>query len=76
MVKEYRHKILPSLTYPGSSPASGGMPGWMNALTFGRDVAPLGRDAGCHGLCPWGSTRKTLWPLTFLTIQMTFFACA
>jgi hypothetical protein len=40
MVKEYRHKILPSLTYPGSSPASGGMPGWMNALTFGRDVAP------------------------------------
>jgi hypothetical protein len=29
---------------------------WMNAPTFGRDVAPLGRKAGRHGLCPWGST--------------------
>jgi hypothetical protein len=29
---------------------------WMNAPMFGRDVAPLGREAGCHGLCPWGST--------------------
>jgi len=29
---------------------------WMNALAFGRDVAPLGREVGCHGLCPWGST--------------------
>jgi len=23
---------------------------------FDRDVAPLGREVGCHGLCPWGST--------------------
>ena len=29
---------------------------WMNAPTFGRDVAPLGRKVGCNGLCPWGST--------------------
>ena len=31
---------------------------WMNAPTFGRDVAPLGREEGDHGLCPWGSSRK------------------
>jgi hypothetical protein len=29
---------------------------WMNALAFGRDVAPLGREEGYHGLRPWGST--------------------
>jgi len=29
---------------------------WMNAPAFGRDVAPLGREVGCHGLCLWGST--------------------
>jgi len=29
---------------------------WMNAPAFGRDVAPLGREVGCNGLCPWGST--------------------
>jgi len=29
---------------------------WMNAPAFGRDVAPLGREVGCHELCPWGST--------------------
>ena len=29
---------------------------WMNAPAFGRDVAPLGPEEGCHGLCPWGST--------------------
>ena len=29
---------------------------WMNAPSFGRDVAPLGREVGCHGLYPWGST--------------------
>jgi hypothetical protein len=33
---------------------------WMNALAFGRDVAPLGREEGCHGLCPWGSTNNCL----------------
>jgi hypothetical protein len=32
---------------------------WMNASAFGRDVAPLGREVGCHGLCPWGSTYKS-----------------
>ena len=31
---------------------------WMNASAFGRDVAPLGREVGCHELCPWGSTYK------------------
>ncbi|OGP60597.1 MAG: hypothetical protein A2162_05435 [Deltaproteobacteria bacterium RBG_13_52_11b] len=29
---------------------------WMNAPAFGRDVAPLGREEGCHGLYPWSST--------------------
>ena len=33
---------------------------WMNAPAFGRDVAPLGREVGCHGLCPWGSTVKVV----------------
>ena len=33
---------------------------WMNAPTFGRDVAPLGREEGDHGLCPWGSTSVML----------------
>jgi len=28
----------------------------MNAPAFGRNVAPLGREVGCHGICPWGST--------------------
>jgi hypothetical protein len=32
------------------TPAAEGHPG------FCRDVAPLGREEGCHGLCPWGST--------------------
>jgi hypothetical protein len=43
---------------PGSRRPPRLLPGWMNALTFGRDVAPLGRKVGRHGLCPWGSTRK------------------
>jgi len=30
----------------------------MNAPALGRDVAPLGREVGCHGLCPWGSTQS------------------
>ncbi len=30
----------------------------MNAPAFGWDVAPLGREVGCHGLGPWGSTWK------------------
>ena len=34
--------------------------GRMNAPAFGRDVAPLGREVGCHGLCPWGSTVKVV----------------
>ena len=29
---------------------------WMNTRAFGRDVAPLGREVGCQGPCPWGST--------------------
>jgi hypothetical protein len=29
----------------------------MKAPMFGRDVAPLGREVGCRGLCPRGSTR-------------------
>jgi len=29
---------------------------WMNAPAFGRDVATLEREVGCHGLCPSGST--------------------
>jgi hypothetical protein len=41
---------------PGSRRPPRLLPGWMNARAFGRDVAPLGREEGCHGLCPWGST--------------------
>ena len=35
---------------------SHGLCPWMNAPAFGRDVAPLGREEGCHRLCPWDST--------------------
>jgi hypothetical protein len=42
---------------PAAVPPLAGCP-WMNAPAFGRDVAPLGREVGCHGLCPWGSTLK------------------
>jgi len=28
----------------------------MNTLAFGRDVAPMGREVGSHGLCLWVST--------------------
>jgi len=45
---------------------------WMNAPAFGWDVAPLGREVGCHGLCPWGSTGLIFWfsegSLSFLAI--------
>jgi hypothetical protein len=47
-----RWKVTPAAEGHGLWP-------WMNAPAFGRDVAPLGREIGCHGLCPWGSTLIT-----------------
>jgi hypothetical protein len=45
------------VTYYFTPAAEGhGLWPWMNAPAFGRDVAPLGRQVWCHGLCPWGST--------------------
>jgi hypothetical protein len=31
---------------------------WRNGQSCDRDVAPHGREAGNHGLCPWGSIFK------------------
>jgi hypothetical protein len=36
------------------------LPRQQKAASFGRDVAPLGRKVGYHGLCQWGSTDKVI----------------
>jgi plasmid stabilization system protein ParE len=50
---------------PAAKSHRGFLPGWMNVPTVGRDVAPVGRRAECHGLCPWGSTGLWLRTSTF-----------
>jgi len=49
MVMGFSNGLTPAAEGHGLCP-------WMNTPAFGRDVAPLGREVGCHGLCAWGST--------------------
>jgi len=50
IIKESTWKFIPAEGDHGLWP-------WRNVQSCYRDVAPHGRDAGDHVLCPWGSIK-------------------
>jgi hypothetical protein len=55
--RSHPEKEMNTLCDPFTPAAEGHGPcPWMNVPASGRDVAPLEREEGCHGLWPWGST--------------------